>query len=70
MPKRTYTHMAQYEAEIFEMRQAGRTRREIAEHFGLSKEQVKGIYRHKPATFTEASSMIDDYIHFYHHERI
>lgn len=69
MPKRTYTHMAQYEAEIFEMRQAGRTRREIAEHFGLSKEQVKGIYRHKPATFT-ASSMIDDYIHFYNHERI
>ena len=28
------------------------------------------IYRHKPASFTEANDMIDSYIHFYNHERI
>ena len=28
------------------------------------------IYRHKPATFSEADEMIDRYIHFYNHERI
>ena len=28
------------------------------------------IYRHKPATFTQANEMIDRYIHFYNHERI
>ena len=28
------------------------------------------IYRHKPATFSEAKEMIDRYIHFYNHERI
>ena len=28
------------------------------------------IYRHKPATFSEANEMIDRNIHFYNHERI
>ena len=28
------------------------------------------IYRHKPATFSEANEMIDRYIHFYNHQRI
>ena len=28
------------------------------------------IYRHKPATFSEANEMIDRYIHFYNHECI
>ena len=28
------------------------------------------IYRHKPATFSEANEMIDRYIHFYNHERV
>ena len=28
------------------------------------------IYRHKPATFSEANRMIDRYIYFYNHERI
>ena len=28
------------------------------------------IYRHKPATFSEANEMIDRYILFYNHERI
>ncbi len=28
------------------------------------------IYRHKPASFSEAKEMIDRYIHFYNYERI
>lgn len=28
------------------------------------------IYRHKPATFSEANGTIDHYIHFYNNERI
>ena len=28
------------------------------------------IYRHRPATFSEARDMIDRFIHFYNHERI
>ena len=32
--------------------------------------QNECIYRHKPATFSEADEMIDRYIHFYNHERI
>jgi transposase len=38
---RGYTHMKVLEAQILEMRREGRTKREIAEHFGLNKEQVK-----------------------------
>lgn len=30
----------------------------------------EGIYRHKPATFSEANEMIERYFHFYNHERI
>ena len=32
--------------------------------------KTEGIYRHKPATFSEANEMIDHYIYFYNHERI
>ena len=28
------------------------------------------VYRHKPASFSEASEIIDRYIHFYNYERI
>jgi len=38
---RKYTHMKELEAQILEMRKEGKSKREIAEHFGLSKEQVK-----------------------------
>ena len=41
MCKRKYTHLKIWEAEIVEMKKAGRTKREIADHFGLTKEQVK-----------------------------
>ena len=40
MKKRKWTNMKQIEAEIVEMRKAGRTRQEIADHLGLSKKQI------------------------------
>lgn len=40
MKKRTWTNMKIIEAEIVEMRKAGKTRQEIADHFGLSKKQI------------------------------
>ncbi len=41
----------------------------MAENF-FSILKTECIYRHKPATFSEANKMIDRYIHFYNHERI
>ena len=41
MSKRSYTHINLIETEIIAMREAGKSRREIAEHFGLDKEQIK-----------------------------
>ncbi len=41
MGKRKYTKMEWMEPEIISMREAGRTVREIAEHFGLEKRQVE-----------------------------
>ena len=35
MSKRNYTHIKMIEPEIIAMREAGKTRREIAEHFGF-----------------------------------
>lgn len=40
MSKRNYTHIKMIEPEIIAMREAGKTRREIAEHFGLEKRQI------------------------------
>jgi transposase len=40
MSKRKYTHISAMENEIIAMREAGKSRREIAEHFGLKKEQI------------------------------
>ena len=45
MCKRKYTHLKIWEAEIVEMKKAGRTKREIADHFGLTKEQVKDLLK-------------------------
>ncbi len=50
MSKRKYTHVKLLEPEILEMRASGKTKREIAEHFGLTTEQVKELlkrYRRK-----------------------
>ncbi len=41
----------------------------MAENF-FSILKTECIYRHPPATFEEASSLIDDYIYFYNHQRI
>ena len=41
----------------------------MAENF-FSILKTECIYRHKPATLSEANEMIDRYIHFYNHERI
>ena len=41
MTKRKYTHISLLEEEIIAMREVGKSRREIAEHFGLEKDQIK-----------------------------
>ncbi len=41
MEKRKYTKIEVLGREITAMREAGKTRREIAEHFGLEKSQIK-----------------------------
>ena len=41
MSKRKYTHIAELEGVIQAMREAGATRQEIADHFGLTKKEVK-----------------------------
>ena len=41
MSKRKYTRIKEIEPMIIAMREAGKTRREIAEHYGLEKEQIK-----------------------------
>ena len=42
---RSYRHIQQYEKEIFELKEKGFTNREIAEKFGFSLEQVKGLIK-------------------------
>ena len=42
MGKRKYTHIKELEPVIMRMREEGKTVREIAEHLGLTKKQVKG----------------------------
>ena len=41
MQKRRYTKIELIEPEIIAMREAGKTRREIAEHFGLEIKQIE-----------------------------
>ena len=42
MGKRKYTHIKELEPVIKRMREEGKSVREIAEHLGLPKKQVKG----------------------------
>jgi len=45
--KRKYTHIKLQEQRIIELRQTGRTRQEIADELGFTKDQIKGwIKRH------------------------
>lgn len=45
MCNRKYTRLKILEPEIVEMKKAGRTKREIADHFGLTKEQIKDLLK-------------------------
>ena len=42
---RGYRHIKEYEREINELKAQGATHREIAEHFGFTKEQVKEFFK-------------------------
>ncbi|MBR1389984.1 MAG: imidazolonepropionase [Lachnospiraceae bacterium] len=42
---RGYRHIQEHEKEILELKAQGATHREIAEHFGFTKEQVKGFFK-------------------------
>ena len=45
MDRRKYTHVKILEPEIVEMREAGKSNREIAEYFSLTTEQVKELLK-------------------------
>ena len=45
MAKGSYTHVKVLESEILAMKASGKTKREIAEHFGLKTEQVKELLK-------------------------
>ena len=45
MSQRKYTHIKILESEIVKMNESGKTKREIAEHFGLTIEQVKELLK-------------------------
>ena len=45
MSQRKYMHIKILEQEIVAMKDAGTTKREIAEHFGLTTEQVKELLK-------------------------
>ena len=45
MLKKKYTHIKFLEAEILAMKESGKTKREIAEHYGLKTEQVKELLK-------------------------
>ena len=45
MSKRDYAHIKILEPEILAMKESGKTKREIAEHYGLKIEQVKELLK-------------------------
>ena len=45
MSKRSYTHIKFLEPEILLMKESGKTKREIADHYGLKMEQVKELLK-------------------------
>ena len=45
MSKRVYTDIKKNETKIWEMKAAGSTNREIADHFGLKTEQIKSFLK-------------------------
>ena len=47
---RNYTHIKAVEKEIYEMREAGKTRQEIAVELGLTKVQIKNLINRRNRT--------------------
>ena len=45
MPQKKYAHLKALEPEIIKMREEGMCKREIAEHFNLTTEQVKELLK-------------------------
>ena len=45
MSKGNYTHIKFLETEILSRKESGKTKREIAEHYGLKTEQVKELLK-------------------------
>lgn len=45
MSKRNYQHIKFLEGEILAMKATGKTKKAIAQHFGLTFEQVKGVVK-------------------------
>lgn len=45
MSQRKYTHIKILEPEIVEMKESGKTKRGIEEHFGLTIEQIKELLK-------------------------
>ena len=45
MSKKNYTHIKFLEPEILARKESGKTKREIAERYGLTIEQVKGLLK-------------------------
>ena len=42
---RGYTHVKAIEKKVFEMKEAGKTNREVAEEYGLTLEQIKNLVK-------------------------
>jgi len=56
--KKNYTHIKIHERKIIELREAGRTRQEIADELGLTKDQIKGwIKRYNKRMAADAAGL-------------
>lgn len=59
MEKRKYTKVEAFEAEMIAMREAGKTRQEIADYLGLEKAQIKNwINRYNRKQRKEAAGIV------------
>ena len=55
---RDYRHIGQYEKELLLLKEKGLTHREIAEKFGLTKEQIKHFFKRHNANQRKLSAGI------------
>jgi len=56
---RAYTHIKHLEKQIFEMKETGKTNREIATHFGFGKKQItRLVTRHNQAERKAAAGIL------------